>query len=223
MHTYKQEDRRQEDRRLLIEEIANSLTHGIGLILSLAGMAMLIFHAWAKGGQSHIIACSIYGVTLVLVYAASTLYHGVQNPRIKHIFNLCDHAAIYLVIAGTYTPFTMISLRGFWGWTLLVLVWSLSLFGIAFKIVFVNRYKAVSMALYLVIGWLAIIAAKPIISSIPLGCVILIASGAAAYMTGLVFFAWERLPFSHTIWHVFVIVGSVCHYCAIAYYVVPAR
>jgi hemolysin III len=209
-----------EERRLLIEEIANSFTHGIGFVLSLAGLAILIIHAWAKGGKSQIIACSIYGATLVLVYAASTLYHGVRNPRIKHIFSLADHSAIYLVIAGTYTPFTMISLRGFWGWTLLILVWSLSLFGIAFKIAFVNRYRGVSMALYLIIGWLAIIAAKPIISSIPLGCLILIACGGVAYMTGLIFYAWERLPFNHTIWHIFVIVGSVCHYCAVVYYVV---
>jgi hemolysin III len=213
----------QNERRLLLEEIANSFTHGIGLILSLAGLAVLIFLAWTKGDKSHIIGCSIYGATLVLVYAASTLYHGVQNPRIKHIFRLFDHAAIYLVIAGTYTPFTLISLRGFWGWTLLVLVWSLSLFGIAFKIAFVNRYKGVSMALYLVIGWLAVIAAKPIITSIPLGCLVLIMGGGAAYMTGLVFFAWERLPFSHTIWHIFVIVGSVCHYCAVVFYVLPVK
>jgi hemolysin III len=213
----------QNERRLLLEEIANSFTHGIGLILSLAGLAVLIFLAWTKGDKSHIIGCSIYGATLVLVYAASTLYHGVQNPRIKHIFRLLDHTAIYLVIAGTYTPFTLISLRGFWGWTLLVLVWSLSLFGIAFKIAFVNRYKGVSMALYLIIGWLAVIAAKPIITSIPLGCLFLIMGGGAAYMTGLVFFAWERLPFSHTIWHIFVIVGSVCHYCAVVFYVLPIK
>jgi hemolysin III len=213
----------QNDRKLLIEEIANSFTHGIGLVLSLAGLAVLIFLAWNKGDKLHIIGCSIYGATLVMVYAASTLYHGVRNPRIKHIFRLFDHTAIYLVIAGTYTPFTLINLRGFWGWTLLALVWSLSLFGIAFKIAFVNRYKAVSMALYLIIGWLAVIAAKPIISSIPLGCLILIASGGAAYMTGLVFYAWERLPFSHAIWHVFVIVGSICHYCAVVFYVLPVK
>jgi hemolysin III len=213
----------QNERRLLIEEIANSFTHGIGLILSLAGLAALIFLAWTKGGRSHIIGCSIYGATLVLVYAASTLYHGVRNPRIKHIFRLFDHAAIYLVIAGTYTPFTLINLRGFWGWTLLILVWSLSLFGIAFKITFVNRYKGVSMALYLVIGWLAVIAAKPIISSIPPDCLALIMGGAAAYMIGLIFYAWERLPFSHTIWHIFVIVGSICHYCAVVFYVLPVR
>jgi hemolysin III len=213
----------QNERRLLLEEIANSFTHGIGLILSLAGLAPLIFLAWTKGGKSHIIGCSIYGATLVLVYAASTLYHGVRNPRIKHIFRLFDHVAVYLVIAGTYTPFMLISLRGFWGWTLLVLVWSLSLFGIAFKLTFVNRYKGVSMALYLVIAWLAIIAAKPIISSIPLGCLALIMGGGVAYMIGLVFFAWERLPFSHTIWHIFVIVGSICHYCAVVFYVLPVK
>ncbi len=213
----------QNERRLFIEEIANSLTHGFGLVLSLAGLVALIFLASSRGSSSHLIGCSIYGVTLVLVYTASTLYHSIQKPRIKHFFRLFDQVAIYLVIAGTYTPFTLISLRGFWGWTLLGLVWALSIFGIAFKIAFVNRYKAVSMALYIVIGWLAIIAARPIIDSVPVGCLALIMGGGLAYMMGLVFLAWERLPFNHTIWHVFVIVGSVCHYCAVVFYVLPVK
>jgi hemolysin III len=211
------------EKRLLIEEIANSLTHGIGLILSMAGMAALIVPTWTKGSVLHMTGCGVYGASLVIVYAASTLYHSIQKPHIKHYCRLFDQVAIYLVIAGTYTPFTLISLRGFWGWTLLVLVWSLSIFGIAFKIVFVNRYKVISYGLYVVIGWLAIIAAKPIIETLPLGCLAWVIAGGVAYMIGLIFFAWDRLPFNHTIWHIFVLAGSICHYCAVMFYVLPAK
>jgi len=211
------------ERRLLIEELTNSLTHGFWLLLSLAGMAALIFLSWTKGSNTHLVSCSVYCTTLVLVYTASTLYHSVQKPRIKHYFRLFDQVAIYLVIAGTYTPFTLVNLRGFWGWTLLGTVWALSLFGILFKIIFANRYAAVSMALYVLMGWTAIIAAKPIIDTIPLGCLALILCGGFAYTMGLVFLAWEKLPFSHTIWHIFVLAGSLFHYCAVMIYVLPAN
>ena len=213
----------QNERKLFLEEVANSITHGIGLILSLAGLAVLVLLALSKEGFSHIVGCTVYGVTLVFVYAASTLYHSIQSPRIKNYFRQIDQIAIYLVIAGTYTPFTLISLRGFWGWTLLILVWCVALFAIAFKILFVDRYKAISMALYLVTGWMAIIAVKPIITAIPAGCLALIAGGAVAYMTGLAFYAWDRIPFNHTIWHLFVILGSFFHYCAVLLYVLPGK
>jgi hemolysin III len=212
----------QNERRRFLEEIANSVTHGVGLVFSLAGLAVLIILALSKEGFLHIVGCGVYGLTLVLVYAASTLYHSIQRPRFKHLFRQIDQIAIYLVIAGTYTPFTLINLRGFWGWTLLVLVWGISLFAIAFKILFVDRFKAISMALYLVTGWMAIIAVKPIITTIPGGGLALIAGGAFAYMAGLAFYAWDRLPFNHTIWHLFVILGSFCHYCAVLLYVLPA-
>jgi len=213
----------QNEKTLFLEEVANSITHGIGLILSLAGLAVLVLLALSKEGFSHIVGCTVYGVTLVFVYAASTLYHSIQSPRIKNYFRQIDQIAIYLVIAGTYTPFTLISLRGFWGWTLLILVWCVALFAITFKILFVDRYKAISMALYLVTGWMAIIAVKPIITAVPAGCLALIAGGAVAYMTGLAFYAWDRLPFNHTIWHLFVILGSFFHYCAVLLYVLPVK
>jgi hemolysin III len=211
------------ERSLILEEIANSLTHGVGLILSLAGWAALIFLTWTKGSIWHITGCSIYGATLVLVYAASTLYHGIQKSRIKQILRLCDQVAIYLVIAGTYTPFTLVNLRGIWGWTLLCVVWCLSLFGIAFKIIFGNRYPPVSMFLYLANGLAVIIVAKPVLASIPSGGLALIMGGGAAYLAGLIFYAWERLPFNHTIWHLFVMAGSTCHYLAIIFYVLPVE
>ncbi len=213
----------QIDQELLIEEVANSITHGIGLLMSLAGLAALVYLTWTHGSIWHLVGCSVYGVSLVLVYAASTLYHSIQKPQLKHMLRVVDQIAIYLVIAGTYTPFTLINLRGFWGWTLLTLVWALSLFGIGFNIVFVNRYKYVSYGLYLVIGWLAIIAIKPILATMPMGGLVWIVAGGAAYMIGLIFFAWHRLPFNHTIWHIFVMAGSTCHYLAVMFYVLPVK
>jgi hemolysin III len=211
------------ERRMIAEEIANSVTHGIGLIFSLAGFAALTILAWTKGSAWHIVGCCVYGLTLVALYTASTLYHSLQKPRLKHIFRTVDQVAIYLLIAGTYTPFMLVNMRGAWGWTLLALVWTLALFGIGFKVVFADRHKAVTMALYLAIAWIAIIAVKPIFSTVPLGGLAWIGAGGLAYMTGLVFFAWERLPFNHTIWHLFVIAGSVCHYFAVMFYVLPVK
>ncbi len=211
------------EKKLYLEEIANSITHGIGLVLSLAGFAVLAFMAISQGSIVHLIGCTIYGATLIMVFGASTLYHVILEPHIKHYFRIFDQLTIYLVIAGTYTPFMLINLRGFWGWTLLLTVWSLSLFGIVFKVVYVNRYKAVSMSLYLVMGWLCVIAAKPILASVPLSGLAWIAAGAVAYMAGLVFFAWEKIPYNHTIWHLFVLAGSACHYIAVLNYVMPVR
>jgi len=206
-----------------IEEIANSVTHGIGLAMSLAGLIALVMLAFARGGVWHIVGCCVYGASLVALYAASTLYHSVQNPRLKRFFLAADQVAIYLLIAGTYTPFTLVNLRGRWGWSLLVSVWTLALFGIGFRVVFAERRKAVTIALYLAIAWLAIIAVKPIFATVPLGGLAWIGAGGLAYMTGLVFFAWDRLPFNHAIWHLFVMAGSGCHYFAVVFYVLPAR
>jgi hemolysin III len=211
------------ERSLILEEIANSITHGIGFVLSLVGSAALVFLTYTKGSVWHITGCSIYGSTLIMVYAASTLYHSIQKKSIKHLFRLFDQIAIYLVIAGTYTPFTLVNLRGVWGWTLLSLVWTISLFGIGFKIRFVNRYHGVSILLYLISGLAAVLAAKQIVASIPSGGLALILGGGAAYIVGLVFYAWEKLPFNHTIWHVFVMAGSVCHYLAVIFYVLPVK
>jgi hemolysin III len=211
------------ERHLIIEEIANSITHGIGLVLSLAGFAALVLLALTRGSLWHIVGCSVYGATLVAVYAASTLYHGFQKPRLKNIFRTVDQVAIYLLIAGTYTPFTLVNLRGFWGWLLLTIVWVLALASIIFRVIYADRYKAITISLYLVIAWMAIIAVKPIIMTVPLGGLAWIGAGGVAYMTGLVFFAWDRVPFNHTIWHLFVLIGSFCHYFAVMFYVLPVR
>jgi len=211
------------ERRLLIEELANSITHGIGLVLSLAGFAALVALAFARGDRWHVVGCCVYGATLVALYAASTLYHSVQKPRLKHIFRAVDQVAIYLLIAGTYTPFMLVNLRGFWGWILLTLVWTLAVCGIVCRIVLAERSNRFMVALYVAIAWIAIIAVKPIFATVPLGGLTWIGAGGLAYMTGLVFFAWDRLPFSHTIWHLFVMAGSGCHYFAVMFYVLPVK
>lgn len=211
------------DRQLVIEELANTITHGIGLVFSVAGLAVLLALSISKGSRIHCIAFGIYGATLILVYAASTLYHSIQKAHIKHIFRAADQVAIYLVIAGTYTPFMLINLRGFWGWTLLISVWTLSLFGIFFKVIFLEKYNGVSYALYVIIAWLAIIAIKPIMATVPIGGLEWIFGGGASYMIGLIFFAVNKIPFNHTIWHLFVMLGSGCHYIAVLYYVLPVN
>lgn len=211
------------ERQRIVEEIANSVTHGVGLVLSLAGFAALVALAFARGSRWHIIGCLVYGASLVTLYAASTLYHSFQHPQLKRIFLAVDQVAIYLLIAGTYTPFMLVNLRGFWGWLLLTLVWTLAVCGIVCRIVLAERSKRLTVALYLAVAWLAIIAVKPIFATVPLGGLAWIGAGGLAYMTGLIFFAWDRLPFNHTIWHLFVIAGSGCHYFAVMFYVLPVR
>ncbi len=210
-------------RRIRKEEIAASVTHGIGLALGVVGLAVLVVLAALKGSAWHIVSCSVYGVTLVFLYAASTLYHSIRSPRLKRILKVVDHSAIYLLIAGTYTPFTLVILRGGWGWTLFGLVWGLSLLGILFKIFFVDHFKVVSTSLYLVTGWLVVAALKPLVALMPSGGILWLLAGGVIYTLGVGFYAWRKLPFNHAIWHVFVLAGSICHYFAVLFYVLPAK
>ena len=212
-----------EGQRLIIEEVANSITHGVGLALSVAGLAVLVFLAILYGDASHIAGCSVFGATLVLLYTASTLYHSFRKPRLKQLLKVFDHCAIFLLIAGTYTPFTLVNLRGLWGWILFGLVWTLSLFGILFKILYVNRFNIISVLLYLVMGWICIIAIKPLVTLVPTGGILWLLAGGLFYTTGVIFFACKRIPFNHTIWHLFVMAGSICHYFAVIFYVLPSR
>ena len=203
------------------DELANSITHGVGLLLATAGVLVLIVMASLHGSTRHIVTCSIYGSTLVFMYAASTLYHSVQMPRAKHVLRIVDHSAIYLLIAGTYTPFTLVQIRGGWGWTLFGLVWGLTVVGIAWKALFIRRFAVVSGIIYVLMGWMVVIAVKPLLQHVPLGAVAWLIAGGLAYTAGLVFFAGKRIPHHHAIWHVFVLVGSICHYIAVLLYVVP--
>ena len=204
------------------EELANSITHGLGLALSVAGLVVLIVFAALRGNAWHVVSCSVFGATLVLLYSASMVYHIVRSPRAKRIWKVLDHSSIYLLIAGTYTPFTLVNLRGGWGWTLFGLVWGLALLGILFKVFFVDRYVIASTAVYLAMGWIAVIAVKPLLASVAGGGLVLLLAGGLAYSLGVVFFAWGKLPFNHAVWHLFVLAGSICHYFAVLFYVLPA-
>ncbi len=204
-----------------MDELANALTHGLGLLLALLAVPVLIVLAATHGTVWHVIGISVYGGSLITLYAASTLYHSVQHPPAKRILRIIDHSAIYLLIAGTYTPFTLVSLHGTWGWTLLALVWTMALFGITWKLVQVERYMVASTILYIAMGWLVVIAARPLFRAVPLGGIAWLVAGGLAYTLGVAFFGWPRLRFNHAVWHLFVLVGSACHYVAVWRYVLP--
>lgn len=209
--------RRQERQ----EERANAITHGVGLLLSLAGIPGLIVLAARHGDAWHVVSSSIYGATLILLYLASTLYHLARKDSLKSLFRFIDHACIYLLIAGTYTPFTLVTLRGGWGWTLFGLVWGLALLGISFKIFFTGRYEILSTLVYVLMGWLALVALKPMLEQFPDGCLAWVLAGGLTYTFGVVFYALDRKPYMHAVWHLFVLIGSTCHYVAVMRYVLP--
>ena len=207
----------------LREEIVHSAIHGVGILLSIAGLVALLVVARRTGEPGHVVASGIYGLTLFLLYLASTLYHSIPFPRAKRVLRVLDHSAIYLLIAGTYTPVTLISLRGGWGWTLFGLVWGMAVAGIALKIAAIGRLRWLSMVLYLGMGWLVLVALKPLLLAVSSGGVKLLFLGGVCYTVGTVFFGWRRLPYHHAVWHVFVLAGSVFHFFAILLYVVPLK
>lgn len=201
------------------EAVANAITHGFGLMLSISALVILLVCSALHNNVLKIVSSAFYGSSLIAMYGASTLYHSVPIPKIKYYLRILDHSAIYLLIAGTYTPFTLVTLHGAWGWTLFSIVWSLALFGILFKLRFTHRFELVSTIIYLVMGWLAVVAAKPVWHALPAPALTLIALGGLAYTGGVAFYLWER-PFSHTIWHIFVLAASACHFFAILFYVI---
>lgn len=203
------------------EEIANSITHGAGLLISLAGLVSLIVLSCIYGQTGHIVSCTVFGVSLVLLYAASTLYHSFRKPNIKRILKILDHSCIYVLIAGTYTPFLLVIVRGTLGWTLFAVVWSLTIFGIIFKAFFVNRFKIASTIAYILMGWLIIFAVKPLFQALPEGGIAWLVAGGMSYTLGTIFYMWKKLPFNHAIWHLFVLTGSICHFMAVLFYVIP--
>ena len=209
------------NNRVSVDELANSVTHGIGLGLSIAGFAALLALTIVRGGVWQIVSCAIYGVTLICVYASSTVYHGLPSPRLKHIFRIFDHSAIFLLIAGTYTPFLLVNLRGGWGWSLLGIVWGLAAAGIVLKVWFVDGHPILSTGLYVLMGWLALIAVKPLFQAVPTIGLIWLLAGGLMYTIGVAFYAWKRIPYNHAIWHLFVMAGSACHYFAVVYSVIP--
>ncbi len=206
-----------EKAQTIVEEIANSITHGLGFALSVSALTILVVYASREGDPWKITAFAIYGSSMTILYLCSTLYHSLTHSRVKAIFRRLDHAAIYLLIAGTYTPVILISLRTTWVIYLLPVVWAMAIIGVYIKIFYIHRYERLALAYYIVMGWMALIAAKPLFNSIPIESFVWIILGGVAYTSGVVFFAWNRLPFNHTIWHGFVLVGSFSHFMGMLY------
>jgi hemolysin III len=205
------------------EEIAHSVTHGVGIVLSIAGLAVMVAFAALRGNVWHVVGCSVFGATLVINYTASTVYHAIPGTfvRAKRVLRMLDHSAIYLLIAGTYTPFCLVNLRGPWGWTLFGVVWGLAVLGIVFKVTLLGRLRVLSVLFYLAMGWLVIIAARPLGRSMALGGLVLLAAGGLAYTAGVAFYVARRIPYHHAVWHFFVLAGSTLHFFAVLFYVVP--
>jgi hemolysin III len=206
------------------EEIAHALTHGIGIVLAIAGLTVMVARATLYGDAWHIVGASIFGATLVLMYTASTLYHSIPGatlPRTKKVLRVVDHSSIYLLIAGSYTPFTLVTLNGPWGWGLFFTVWSLALVGVVFKVFATGKFEKLSLAIYLGMGWCVIVAIKPLLRTLETGGLVLMLLGGLAYTGGVAFYVWEKLRYHHAIWHGFVLTGSVLQYFAVLFYVIP--
>lgn len=203
------------------EEIANATTHGIGLVLSIVGWIAITILSGMAGDGWDLAAAAVFGGSLVFLYSVSTLYHSVRQPRTKWILRVLDHVAIFLLIAGTYTPFTVLLMRQGWGWTLLTLVWGLAIAGLLFKLFSRYRFHPAATTLYLIMGWMGVLFADPMSAALPTGALLLIAAGGLAYTVGVIFYGWHSLRYSHAIWHIFVLVGSICHFIAVALYVLP--
>ena len=207
------------DRPLSLgEEIANSVTHGVAALASVAALPILVAVAVVRGDPWRVVGGAIFGATLILLYTASTLYHALTHSGAKRVFRVLDHSAIYLLIAGTYTPFALGALRGPWGWSLLGAVWALAALGITAKATLGFRFPRLSTAVYVGMGWLAVIAFRPLLAQIGLPGVMWLIAGGLCYTAGVIFFAWERLRYGHMVWHLFVAAGSVCHFFAVLWY-----
>jgi len=204
----------------LAEEIANSVSHGLGFILALAGAPILIVAATRRGTLSDVIAVSVFAAAMALMYLSSTIYHALPQGQAKRVFQVLDHSAIYLLIAGTYTPFTLGVLRGGWGWTLFGLVWGLAAFGVLVKAFAGIRWHGLSTALYVGMGWLALVAARPLWESLPLAGLAWLLAGGVAYTAGVYFYAKKTLRFGHFVWHLFVVAGTACHFVAVWKYTI---
>ncbi len=202
-------------------ELLNSLSHGFGWALAIAALVVMVVFAALNGSARHVVGTTLFGSTLVLLYAMSTLYHAFRGPRVKRVFRILDHVAIYLLIAGTYTPFCLTVLRGPWGWSLFGVVWGLAVLGVVFKSVFGPRHEILSTGVYLAMGWLVLVAIFPLWRALPGWGLFWLFGGGVCYTVGTVFYALERMPFNHAVWHLFVIAGSACHVVAVMAFVIP--
>ena len=214
----KQDQEKAKYRKLTIkEEIFNSITHGIGTILSIAALVILVSHAVGKVDIWHIVSYTIFGSTLVLLYLSSTLYHSFTREKIKNLFARFDHAAIFLLIAGTYTPFLLTVLRGTLGWTLFGIIWGAAITGIIIRSIYLNRFHNLMVALYLVMGWMIVFAGRSIVKGLPSPSLLFLFLGGIFYSVGVIFYMWRNLKYAHGIWHLFVLAGSIMHFFAVIY------
>lgn len=206
------------------EEIAHALTHGVGIVLAIAGLTVMVARATLYGDIWHIVGASIFGATLVLMYTASTLYHSIPAatlPNTKKVLRIIDHSTIYFLIAGSYTPFTLVTLHGPWGWALFAWTWGLALAGVVFKIFATGKFEKLSLAIYLGMGWCIVLAIKPLISTLEIGGLVLLLLGGLSYTGGVAFYVLDHKKYFHAIWHAFVLAGSVLQYFAVLFYVIP--
>lgn len=199
------------------EELANSITHGIGLLIGIAVLVVLVVFASLRKGVWEIVSVSIYGATFILLFLASTLYHSATKEKAKRVLKVIDHSAIYLLIAGTYTPFALVPLRGALGWSIFGAIWSAALLGIFFKAFFTGRFKAVSLISYLFMGWFCVVAVKPLYRELNTAGFAFLVAGGLCYSVGAVFYAWNALKWSHAVWHLFVLAGSLCHFISVLF------
>ncbi len=203
------------------EEIAHGLTHGVGIVLAIAGLCVLVTFSALYGSAVHVVASSIFGASMIVLYTASTLYHSLPMPETKRIMRVVDHASIYLLIAGTYTPFTLVTLEGAWGWSLFGVVWGLAIVGIIFKLFFTGRFDRLSVAIYVAMGWCGLVAIKPMMAALPTLGLWLLVAGGLAYTGGVIFYLLERMRYHHAIWHLFVMAGTTLHYFVVLFFVIP--
>ena len=205
------------------EEKLNVISHGFGLILSVVALVLLVVYASLYGSSWHIVSFSIYGASLIVLYSASTLYHYTQTPKLRHRLNIFDHASIYILIAGTYTPFTLVVLNGWVGWTIFGVSWGLALTGVILKLFFTGRFDKISTIAYVLMGWLIIFAIKPLISGLSIEGLLWLFAGGLAYTIGAVLYSIKRMKYNHAIFHIFVLIGSFCHFIAVFFYVLPIK
>jgi hemolysin III len=203
------------------EETANRLTHALGAAFSVAGLVLMVVYSARYGDVWQVVSTAIFGATLVLLYTASTVYHSFQDERLSRVLQKFDHAAIFLLIAGTYTPFVLVTLRGPWGWSLFGVIWGMAAIGVVLKFWHAGRFTVLSTLIYIIMGWLVLIALKPLSAALPAGGMRLLVAGGLCYTGGAVFYLWRRLPYHHAIWHLFVLGGSVCPWASVFWYVVP--
>ncbi|SDC83198.1 PAQR family membrane homeostasis protein TrhA [Geotoga petraea] len=203
------------------EEIANTIIHGIGILLAIASLVLMVVFAALKGTAWHVVGATVFGISLIIMYTFSTLYHGVKNRRAKDILEICDHSAIYFLIAGTYTPFTLVTLRGTMGWTLFGITWGLAIVGVIFKIFFVKKFMFISTLIYIGMGWLVVIGWNQLVENLPFWGIFWLVLGGILYTFGTIFYVWRKMKYHHALWHVFVLAGSISHVFSVLFYVIP--